>query len=359
MSEHGHFGQIPEVDLGPWLAAPQDPDKHAELLECLRHICHEVGFFYIINHGIDETEMARYLGALKAFFDLPELVKSAMDKSHSPHFRGWERLGSELTNNEVDYREQVDIGTERAAIVDPSPFYWCLVGPNQWPEEARLPGFQGIVLSFLEKLQAVAHRLLALMSASLGLEPGHIGKVFGDQPQPYCKLIRYPPTPGGSRGVGAHKDSGFLTLLLQDEVGGLQARNIAGDWVEVHPRPGRLVVNIGELLQIMTHNYFVATPHRVINQSPTAVRYSSAYFYSPDLDTLLEPLPITRELVAAAQASERHRDAGLMTSRKAMLAGAGGIGQAEQVSRFGEKYWQRWVRSYPGIARKFYPQYVE
>jgi isopenicillin N synthase-like dioxygenase len=291
----------------------------------------------------------------KAFFDLPELEKRKIDKSHSPHFRGWEQLGSELTNNQTDYREQIDIGIDGEAIANPDPYYMALVGPNQWPEESMLPGFRNTVVSYIEQLSDVSRHLLAIMSVSLGLHQNHIQSVFGKNPSPYTKLIRYPETIAGTQGVGVHKDSGFLTLLLQDENGGLEAQANDDQWHAVDPLPGSLVVNTGELLQLVTRNYFIATPHRVINRN-TNPRYSSAFFYSPDLTTRLDPLPIKQEFVDAAARSPRHNNEGLMASRQEMLCGKDSMGSTVIPAVFGEKYWQRWVRSYPDIARHYYPE---
>ena len=344
------FEMVPTIDVAGCSASA------AESALALRDICHHVGFFYVKNHGVEAATIARFQVLMRKFFALPAAAKARIDKGHSPQFRGWEKLGSELTNQQVDFREQLDIGSERDALEHPHPFYRSLIGPNQWPDELLIPGFRAGVDAYLAELDHLSRTLLRMLSQSLGLPADAILDVFGAEPQPYCKLICYPPTPRSELGVGAHKDSGFLTLLLQDDVAGLEAQNAAGNWVRVPPVAGTFVVNIGELLQIMTHNYFLATPHRVINQNVKHFRYSSAYFYSPDLDTPLHPLPIAADLIDAAQRSPQHRDAGLMASHQDLLGGATGMTSPLQATHFGEKYWQRWVRSYPEIARKFYPE---
>ena len=345
-------GQIPLIDLAPWFDG--DAAERRKLCRRVNRVCHEIGFFYVVNHGIPAAASAAYLEMLRAFFALPLAARQALDKHHSPQFRGWERLSSELTNNEIDYREQLDIGVERAAITDPDPYYLALVGPNQWPPEALLPGFRACIDDYFARLAALARELLQIMSLALGLERRHIETVFGAEPSPYLKLIRYPPTRPGGQGVGVHKDSGFLTLLLQDGQSGLEALANDNRWHRVDPVAGSLVVNTGELLQLLTHNYFIATPHRVVNRGREP-RYSSAFFYSPDLGTRLDPLPIDARYIAMARSSARHRDEGLMASRAEMAAGTGGMQSHRRPAVFGEKYWQRWVRSYPGIARKYYP----
>jgi len=345
----------PVIDLTAWFEG--DPGRRRELCREVGEVCHRVGFFYVVNHGIADEVSANYMRALKAFFELPLAAREALDKHHSPQFRGWEKLGSELTNNRVDYREQLDVGVERDAISNPEPYYMALVGPNQWPDEALLPGFRATVNDYFERLSALSRQLLRVMSLALGLDELHIERVFGANPSPYLKLIRYPQTAAGGQGVGTHKDSGFLTLLLQDEHAGLEAQANDDTWYRVDPLPGSMVVNTGELLQLVTHNYFIATPHRVINRA-NELRYSSAFFYSPDLNTRLDPLPIDPALIERARQSERHRGEGLMASRAEMAAGTGGMQSRVRPAVFGEKYWQRWVRSYPDIAQRFYPEHM-
>ncbi len=344
--------QLPVIDLKPWFSG--DRQQRLELCRQIRQVCHEIGFFYVINHGIPLLASEAYLAMLKDFFALPSSIKTDIDKQRSPQFRGWEQLGSELTNNEIDHREQIDIGLERDAIPDPDPYYMALVGPNQWPPEAALPGFRKTVSDYFSHLSGLSRQIRRMMSLALGLDELHIEQVFGENPSPYLKLIRYPQTLDGGQGVGVHKDSGFLTLLLQDENPGLEAQANDDTWYPVDPIPGSLVVNTGELLQLVTHNYFIATPHRVVNKAGRE-RYSSAFFYSPDLNAVLEPLPLGLDCIDQVKASPRHRSEGLMASRAEMAAGIGGMASRVRPVVFGEKYWQRWVRSYPEIARKFYP----
>ena len=348
--------KIPIIDLEPWRGG--DGPQRYELCRQLREVCHEVGFFYVINHGMPQAVSDAYLATVRDFFALPASIKADIDKQGSPQFRGWEQLGSELTNNEIDYREQIDIGVERAAISDPDPYYMALVGPNQWPPEAALPGFRKTVVDYFSRLSALSRQILRMMSVALDLDELYIEQLFGENPSPYLKLIRYPKTLERGQGVGVHKDSGFLTLLLQDENPGLEAQANDDSWHPVDPVPGSLVVNTGELLQLVTQNYFIATPHRVINRAGSE-RYSSAFFYSPDLNTILEPLPLSSELVDRVRASARHRSEGLMASRSEMAAGIGAMASRDRPGVFGDKYWQRWVRSYPDIARKFYPGLME
>jgi len=344
-----HFTSIPTVSLDGWRRPGADRTAFAAEL---RRICHEVGFFTLVDHGVDAAFVDRYFTALRTFFALPEATKEQIDKRRSRHFRGWERVGSELTDNKVDHREQLDVSSEHAPYAaDVEPAYLRLDGPNQWLPEVVLPGFHGLVDEFFVRMGALADELMGILAVGLGLPEHTFRTLFGKRPLSLAKLISYPPTPQGEAGVNAHHDAGFLTILLQHGVGGLQAQNPAGEWIDVPPTPGAFVINLGEMLQSMTGNYFVATNHRVI---ATEARSSSAYFHGPDLRTSLAPLHLDPSFAAAVAASPRHRGAGFMARRDELLAGASGT-ISESAPVFGEQLWNYYVRSYPDNVRLHYP----
>lgn len=318
----------------------------------LRRICHEVGFFLLVDHGLEPSYFDDYFSLLRRFFALPEAVKSTIDKSRSPHFRGWERLGSELTDNKVDHREQVDCSTEWAPYEPRTlPAYLRIDGPNQWLSEEVLPGFRAGVQEFMQRMGYVADLLMRALAMGLGLAADTFHQRFGERPHSLTKLINYPPTPPGMAGVNSHHDAGFLTLLAQNGVAGLQALNPDGVWIDVPPLPGTLVVNLGEMLQSMSGNYYVATTHRVITSE---ARLSAAYFHGPDLRTTLEPLDLAAEFREAVEASPRHRTAGFMATRDELLSGASGT-QARSAAIFGEQVWNYYCRSYPQNVQRHHP----
>jgi isopenicillin N synthase-like dioxygenase len=168
------------------------------------------------------------------------------------------------------------------------------------------------------------------------------------------KLIHYPPTPAGEAGVNAHHDAGFLTLLWQHGVAGLQVENQDGDWIDVPADGDAIVVNLGEMLQSVTGNYFVATNHRVITADE---RYSSGYFHGPALTTSLAPLPLDERFAQAVAASPRHRDTGFMARRDELLAGAAGTSSAS-AETYGLQLWNYFTRSYPELVRRHHPGLV-
>lgn len=340
--------RIPTFSLADWRGATDERAVADRLLD----MCHGVGFFFLTDHGLDGAFLAEYVRQLEAFFALPEATKAQIDKRRSPHFRGWERVGAELTNNRVDYREQLDLSTEHPPYPPTvEPAYLRLDGPNQWLPEATLPGFHAAVDGFFQRMGAVAWELMEVMSVGLGLPRHHLRDTFGERPLSFVKLISYPRTPPGEAGVNAHHDAGFLTLLLQHGAGGLQALAPEGEWVHVDPPAGAIIVNIGEMLQAMTGNYFVACTHRVIASEP---RYSSAYFHGPDLRTPLAPLALPARFAEAVAASPRHRDAGFMAKRAELLEGRDDIA-SESAAVFGQQMWNYYVRSYPDVVEKHYP----
>jgi isopenicillin N synthase-like dioxygenase len=343
------FRSIPTVSLAEWSGIDADRTTFAQRLVA---ICHEVGFFYLTQHGVEDEFVDRYFGALEAFFALPETVKAQIDKHRSPQFRGWERVGAELTDNRPDHREQLDVSTEHPRRADDiSPAYLRLDGPNQWLPDQQLPGFRAVVEEFFERMGHVADELMAAMSRGLGLSDDHFHRLFGERPLSFVKLIRYPATPSGEAGVNAHHDAGFLTVLVQRGVAGLQAQNPDGDWIDVPPRPGALVVNLGEMLQAMTGNYFVATTHRVITDQP---RLSSGYFHGPDLRTRLDPLQLDPSFARAVAASPRHAAAGFMARREELIDGRGGIASTS-APVYGQQLWNYYSRSYPDNVHAHHP----
>ena len=348
-STAGSFTEIPTISLLGW--REPDVDRLAFAREVVR-VGHEVGFFLLVDHGVDSEMTDRYFEMLRAFFDLPVETKALIEKVQSPHFRGWERVGAELTDNRVDYREQLDLSTEHPVYPRNSlPSYLCLDGPNQWLPETVLPGFRSVVEAFLAQLAGIADELMGIMATGLGLPEDEFRIAFGERPLSLAKLISYPPTPEGEAGVNSHHDAGFLTVLLQHGVGGLEVLNPAGEWIAVPPTPGAFVINLGEMLQSMTGNYLVATTHRVISREQ---RYSSAYFHGPDLRASIGPLQLDQEFVEAVEASARHRTAGFMAKRDELLDGASGTASAP-VAAYGEMLWNYYCRSYPENVTRHYP----
>lgn len=344
------FTDIPEISAASWRRGDAESAAHD-----LVSVCHHVGFFTLTDHGIDPAFLQHYFDMLRAFFALPRDTKERIAKHRSPYFRGWEDIGSELTDNKVDYREQLDVSTENPPYSPGvEPAFLRIDGPNQWLAEDVIPGFRAAVNEFFRIMGDLANELMEVLARGLGLAPSTFRDRFGERPYSLVKLISYPRTPVGQAGVNGHHDAGFLTLLLQHGVGGLQAQNQDGNWIDVPPSDTSIVVNLGEMLQSMTGNYLIATMHRVVTTEP---RFSSAYFHGPDLRASLQPLELDRRFADAVTASPRHRDAGFMARREELLAGSTGT-SSRSAGVFGEQLWNYYRRSYPELVAQHHPDCV-
>jgi isopenicillin N synthase-like dioxygenase len=335
------LGELPLVDLGPsWGSA----DERDTLAHRITEVCHEIGFMLVVGHGVEQSVIDGVFDLMHRFFALDEAGRSTIDKRRSPWFRGWEPVGTEYTNNRPDIREQIDLWTEWAPVERPADPYLRLLGPNQWPPEDLIPGFRDLMREWYRQMGELADHLLGLIATGLGLEADHFLEMFGGQPMSLTKLIHYPPTPAGAAGVNAHHDAGFLTLLAPGPTPGLEVEWPDGSWVAVPSVPGSLVVNLGEMLQGISGNYLVATPHRVVTAGE---RFSAGYFHGPSLDVRLDPIDLDPSYTAAVAASPRHRAAGFMARKEETEAGVGDMQSSHRAATYGEQLWNYFSRSYP------------
>ena len=255
---------LPVLDL----SLAQNPDTAEQFRTQLREATHEVGFFYLVGHGIPDELQRRLLDVAREFFALPTAEKLAIENVRSPHFRGYTRLGGELTEGKQDWREQIDIGAEQPAAerTDTSPAWEILQGPNQWPD--ALPELRDVITEWNDTLTSIALSLLREWAVALG--------------------------------AGGHKDAGVLTLLyVEPGKGGLQVEH-DGDWIDAPPIDGALVVNIGELLEVATGGYLKATVHRVVSPEGDGERISVPFFFNPNYAAQIPEFDLPPELAARA-----------------------------------------------------------
>ena len=294
------LSSLPILDLSRLDAGAEEA---AQFRSDLREVTHDVGFFYLVGHGIDAGLIGEILAESRRFFELPVEDKLEIENVHSAQFRGYTRVGGELTHGDVDWREQIDIGVERAAV-EPGPGvpdYWRLEGPNLWP--AAQPELQDVVTRWNEQLSNVALRLMRAWAVSLGSPEDVFDEALARKPFSLIKIVRYPGEAGSvpKQGVGAHRDGGVLTLLMVEPgKGGLQVEH-DGDWIEAPSVPGAFVVNIGEMLELATGGYLKATLHRVISSPSDSDRISIPFFYNPALDAVMPRLQLSPELAAKAR----------------------------------------------------------
>lgn len=290
---------LPIIDLARFDAG--GTEREAFLAE-LRTAARETGFFYLVGHGIPASQIAGVQALARHFFALPAEEKRAVAMVNSPHFRGYTEAGHEITRGRADWREQFDIGAERAALPrEPGlPAWTRLQGPNQWP--AALPGLRVGLLAWQEAVTAIGIRLLQAFALALGQEADAFAPIYEGAPNQHIKIIRYPgrEATGGDQGVGAHKDSGFLTLLMQDGVGGLEVEDTGGGWIAAAPVAGAFVVNVGELLELASNGYLRATIHRVVTPEAGRDRLSIAFFLGARHDATVPLLDLPTSLAAQA-----------------------------------------------------------
>lgn len=266
----------------------------------LREVTHDVGFFYLVGHGIPQELIDEVLDLSRKFFALPQEDKFAIENVHSPQFRGYTRTGKELTNGEIDWREQIDIGEERETRAGDED-YWRLEGPNLWP--AELPELRTAFTEWRTQLSALALKLLRTWAVALGAEESVFDDAFGpDKAFSLIKIVRYPGTSEEGvpqQGVGVHRDGGVLTLLLvEPDKAGLQVEH-NGEWIDAPSLPGAFVVNIGEMLELATNGYLKATLHRVESPRVGTDRISIPFFFNPALDARMPQLALEGTGVSA------------------------------------------------------------
>lgn len=329
---------LPVIDLA---LLEQGEGATRQLRDDLRRATHEVGFFYLTGHGIPDQVVTRLFTTAEQFFALPLEDKRAIEMLHSPYFRGWNRTGGELTQGQVDWREQIDIAAEREPVdLDQQgvPPYMCLEGPNQWP--AAMPELREVVTDWVGRVTEVSMRLMQEWALSLGADRHHFDATFEGTPYGLLKMVKYPGRAGEERqGVGAHKDPGVLTMLfIEPGKGGLQVEH-EGEWIDAPPVPGACVVNIGELLEFATDGYLKATMHRVVSPPEGQTRISVPFFFNPRLDRPVPAVTLPPEL------AERAR--GVTADPANVISGT-----------FGDNVLKARLRAHPDVAARHHPQLV-
>jgi len=292
---------LPELNIAEYLKSPHS-SAGDHFVHHLRETCHSTGFFYLTGHGVDSEKNNELLDVANRFFTLPLGEREKLAIVNSPHFRGYTLLEQEMTNGVRDWRDQIDFGPEEPALLlQPDDPPWLkLRGPNQWPDS--LPQMQTALNNWMAQMQRVGLELVGALARGLGIDPSHFIQRMIPDPYTRVKVIRYPAQPksgGTGQGLGLHHDSGILTMILQDEVSGLQV--LCDDkLVDVVPRPEAFVVNLGEMMQSATGGYLRATKHQVVSPPPGKQRISIAYFLNPRLESKFEPVTLPPDLARYA-----------------------------------------------------------
>jgi isopenicillin N synthase-like dioxygenase len=297
----------------------------------------DVGAFYVRGHGVPRSLAVGVLEMARRLFALPAAQLREIENVRSPQFRGYSRPGGEHTGGRPDWREQFDVGLERPAVkLGPDDAaYLRLIGPNQWP--AALPELRATTLAWQAEARRVSLVVMRLLAAALGQDEGYFDRWFDEEAAVYLKLMRYPGRgdAGDGQGIGVHRDYGYLGLLAQDEIGGLQVQARDGGWIDVCPRQGAFVVTGGEMLEVATDGYLKAPPHRVASPPAGVDRYSAAFFLAPRLDAVVEPMTLPPGLANKTTGISQDPDNPLLAA-------------------YGENALMGWLRSHPRVVERWW-----
>ncbi len=275
--------QVPVVDIS-------NPNRTS--LAALDGACREHGFFLLEGHGQDELVEKMWRQA-ERFFDAGDEIRESVRRGGASSFGYNDR---ELTKRMRDHKQVFDYG---------SPDNERISALNHWP--SGLTGFQALLEEFHRRFSALSLGVLGLVHDALSLSSAGRKVITGGPDSSFVRLNHYPvgdPVPPADRAgladlgptaLGYHTDPGVITLLLQDDIGGLQARTRAGEWIDVDPQPGTIVVNVADVMQVWTDDRYIAAVHRVVPMTGKR-RFSIPLFFNPVRGTIVEPVA---ELCAA------------------------------------------------------------
>jgi isopenicillin N synthase-like dioxygenase len=297
------FAQVPVVDIGPLV---ERSPAQIDVARQLGAACRECGFFYIVGHGVPEELIARLERLSREFFALERPTKMQISMARGGRaWRGYFPVGGELTSGKPDQKEGLYFGAElpddHPAVLARTP----LCGRNLFPD---IPQFRETVLDYMTTLTEVGHALMAGLALSLGLDEAYFADRYTREPLVLFRIFNYPHVPAIAAetsevrwGVGEHTDYGVLTILRQDDCGGLQVRS-RSQWIDAPPIAGSFLCNIGDMLDRMTRGLYRSTPHRVLNTAGRD-RLSFPLFFDPNFDAQIRPI---EELAGGEIVDDRH-----------------------------------------------------
>eukprot|EP00253_Pinus_taeda_P015562 PITA_15562 len=292
-AKHNDFAlddQIPLVDLSPLNSTtPPHPSTLDSLVAQIHAACRDWGFFQVINHGVSPDHLHTVQSEAANFFSLPLQEKARVRRDFENPLGYYD---TELTKNVRDWKEVFDFAC-RDTFRLPASFELesdeILTVTNQWPQNP--PGLREACEKYAEAMEKLAFRLVELISLSLGLPAEYFNSKFEEQTS-IVRLNHYSPCPVPelTLGVGAHKDGGALTVLAQDDVGGLQVKRKDGEWIGVKPMPNSFVINVGDCMQVWSNGKYESVEHRVVVNEKKE-RFSFPFFLIPSHYVMMGPVP--------------------------------------------------------------------
>jgi len=309
---------LPIIDISPYLPGRGTPESRAQTAAALHAACRDFGFFYLDLSGFVGSEQTDELAELgHQFFKLENQVKEKLHIQNQDLARGYQRLGENITQGKVDVHEGLDFYAPVAEPDKTKPLW----GENQWPSDEDLPGFRTAYEKWVEKMKELGFVVMEAMAHGLGLNEEEWLDLKGKIDDSFwvMRVIGYPPLSNEADGIscGAHKDYGCLTFLFADPTPkALQVFKHAskanvdeagpGEWINADPIPGCVVCNIGEMWEIWTNGLYTSTIHRVIHRG-TNFRVSVPFFFEPNFDAVVEPLPAMLRLEEMSEESKTNQ----------------------------------------------------
>ena len=289
MSNDSLAAQVPVIDVSTLVERTGDRSRVASEIA---QACRDSGFFYIAGHGVDEGLQRRLEDASRRFFaqDLPSKMEISMDRGGRA-WRGYFPVGAELTSGKADIKEGIYFGAElgpgHPRVRDGTPLH----GANLFP--TSVPQLRDAVLGYMDAMTQLGHALMEGIALSLGLEASYFADRYTREPLTLFRIFNYPGNPAlpddePRWGVGEHTDYGLLTILKQDDTGGLEVKSVGG-WRPAPPIGGTFLCNIGDMLDRMTAGQYRSTPHRVQNVTRRD-RLSFPFFFDPNFDASIKPI---------------------------------------------------------------------
>lgn len=287
---------IPVIDLH--YAFHPNANQLDDIVRSIRTAAMSSGFFYVKNHSIDLALVQRQFELAKELFDLPQSVKKKYDQNNSPSHRGFEEIAAQ----KLDFTAKADIKEGFYCGKNYAPDHPFVVakyqnyGLNQWPH-TEVPETEAFCQAYIDAMMGLSERIMQLLALSLNL-PEHYFDECCINPMVTLRMLRYPAHPKDAAadtfGAGAHTDWGSITILAQDDLGGLEVCMPDGVWVSAPPIADTFVVNLGDLIPRWTNGLYKSNPHRVRNlYSNGKSRYSIPFFYGPSYFTQIDVLPGT------------------------------------------------------------------
>ncbi len=280
---------LPVIDIRS-LVANADEAAMRATAESIDDACRRTGFFYVVGHGVDPGLRSDLDRLAREFFAQSDEAKAEIAMAGAGRaWRGWFPVGGELTSGRPDQKEGIYFGSELPAddprVIAGRPLH----GANLFP--SRPASLQEVVLDYLEAMTAVGHAVARGLGLALGLGAEWFERNLTADPLVLFRIFHYPAgVPEEAWGVGEHTDYGLLTLLGQDDHGGLEVRG-PDDWIDAPPLAESFVCNLGDMLERMTQGRYRSTPHRARNRGAVG-RLSFPFFFDPGWDVVVPHLPL-------------------------------------------------------------------